>query len=292
METLAATPITPDRPSPPTRSSTSPTFPSNVDPESQSRRGSRTFKSPGLPRRASTFSTLTPSITEEKVSTPPRATWASASSEQTSPEIERIPTILPEEDALHGYPKLASFISREPGARIFKRFASLNARNLLYHQTKVLHLEHEFDELEKAHKANKDLHYTIDNLFSAQEGMPGYDLRLKWEEVSEALEKYNRLLIDQKAMHELPEPEGHFVDSLHNFVTNEKLPDPYWMQHPDNMVYAVWDDDRKPVQKDLVTLDYDLRARDPFTKFFTGTLLDWWHPFYERFKVSILCAQT
>lgn len=80
------------------------------------------------------------------------------------------------------------------------------------------------------------------------------------------------------------------MDAIYSFITSEKGPKPDWLQHPENTVYAVWDDDRKPIQEDLVTLNPEYISKDLFTKFFTTVFLDWWHRIYSRFKVSISAA--
>lgn len=261
---MASSPVTPtkiERPPSIPRRSTSPTLASSDDVESQ--RSFRYNQPKGI-RRGSTFSTLSSPIAEEKPLPKRTDTQDSTSPSELSPQLKREATLLPEEEALHGYPKLASFIGGQQGYWIFKRFASLNTRNLLYHQAKLIHLEHELNELEHKHAHQKDLHYKV-HLFDAETGTPRHTLRMKYEEVSRALEKYNSLILDQKRMHALPEPDDSFVGSIYNFIHNERSENPQWLEHPENMVYAVWED-RKPVQRDLITLDRELRTQDPFTK--------------------------
>lgn len=64
-----------------------------------------------------------------------RNTFASNDSTLTSPAferptLERRPTYRVEDEALHGYPKLAKFLGGTQGYAIYKRFAALNARNV------------------------------------------------------------------------------------------------------------------------------------------------------------------
>ena len=180
------------------------------------RRGSK----PRGIRRASTFSTLGSTIAEDDSVLPKRSnTFQFTESEKAPSTLERTPTILPEDEALHGYPKLARFLGGQEGYSIYKRFASLNARNLLYHQAKLVHLEHELNELEQANAKHTDLHYRVHHIFDAEPKSPGYALRMKYEEVSRALDKYNSLLLDQQKLHELPTPDDAFVDSIHNFIS-------------------------------------------------------------------------
>ena len=108
------------------------------------------------------------------------------------------------ERAVHGYPRLATFMGNEPGAAIYRRFASLNARVLLYRQAEIVCLEHELDQLEQAYGEHKDLHYSIKNLIHGKPGSMGRELWSKIEHLDNALERYNALLLQQKSLYELP----------------------------------------------------------------------------------------
>lgn len=269
------------------RSSTSPTFGSSFDIEAQQE--AKWTRPKGF-KRASTVSTsFRSSITELKVLPEQhRASFSSADVVQ-SPlpvelPVERRETLVVEEEASHGYPQLASLLAGTEGYAIYKRFASLNARNLLYHQAKLIQLEHDLNEMEKELSHDTELHYSVHHIFKAEDGSKRDELRVKHEEVSRALDKYNSLLLDQKRLHELPSPDSTFVDSIFNYINSKKTPKPGWLGHPEKMIYAVWDEDRKPIQPDLVTLNRDFRTRDAFTAFFTGKFLDWWHNLYKRVR--------
>ena len=108
------------------------------------------------------------------------------------------------ERAVHGYPRLATFMGNEPGAAIYRRFASLNARVLLYRQAEIVCLEHELDELEQAYGEHKHLHYSVKHLIHAKRGTMGHELWNKIEKLDTALDKYNTLLLQQKDLYELP----------------------------------------------------------------------------------------
>jgi hypothetical protein len=201
-----------------------------------------------------------------------------------APPLVRRETTIVEDDALHGYPKLATFIGGKNGCAIYKRFASLNARNLLYHQAKLVSLEHELNDLEHHHSHCKDLQYKADPIFQAEPGSEGYLLRKKHEEVSAALNEYNRLLLEQKKMHELPTPDHIYVNSIFNFIHNIEAGDPNWLEHPANTIYQVWNDNRKAVQRVLITLNPAFSTRDAFTRIFTNSFVYVWHGIYSRFK--------
>jgi hypothetical protein len=54
------------------------------------------------------------------------------------------------------YEALARFMSSNDGMIIFKRFGKLNARNLLFIQAELLHLQHELDEIISVVQISKD----------------------------------------------------------------------------------------------------------------------------------------
>jgi hypothetical protein len=50
--------------------------------------------------------------------------------------------------AVQGYPKFATYISTSPSSLITRSFASLAAKNILYLQAELVHLEMKLQELE------------------------------------------------------------------------------------------------------------------------------------------------
>lgn len=63
-----------------------------------------------------------------------------------------------------GYPDLAKIMGPHSGMSLFKRFASLNAKNTLYMQAELLDLERQLDGLEKYDKEDEGLPYYKDAL--------------------------------------------------------------------------------------------------------------------------------
>ena len=58
--------------------------------------------------------------------------------------------------AAEGYPRLAHLMGKYPGEAIFRRFATLNARNLLYLQAELVQLEWELEQDTNADCASED----------------------------------------------------------------------------------------------------------------------------------------
>jgi hypothetical protein len=108
------------------------------------------------------------------------------------PQRESTRTLDEIESALHGYPRLATFMGHEPGAAIYRRFASLNSRILLYRQAEIVCLEHELDDLEKSLSDRKHLHYSIKELMHARPGTEGARLWDKVQQLDTALENYSK----------------------------------------------------------------------------------------------------
>ena len=50
---------------------------------------------------------------------------------------------------LDGYPTFAQFIAKDPDAAVYRKFESLSARNLLYQQSRLHHLEEELQKLDR-----------------------------------------------------------------------------------------------------------------------------------------------
>jgi len=152
-----------------------------------------------LPRvhTSDTKPALSPASTFTWCDDPERQPTDLSKEPEVTPKFLRSDTVYSvDEQALHGYPKLATFISSKDGCSIYKRFASLNARNLLYHQAELVCLEHELNDLEQeyANRGHKHLHYKVHDIRKAEPGSPGYALRKKHEEVSNALDNYSMLV--------------------------------------------------------------------------------------------------
>jgi hypothetical protein len=95
--------------------------------------------------------------------------------------------------ALHGYPRLATYMAHEPGAAIARRFTSSNLRILLYRQAEIVCLEHELDELEQNFARQKHLHQNVRELIHAEPGNDGHKIWDKIQKLDVALERYSML---------------------------------------------------------------------------------------------------
>ncbi|KAE9970926.1 hypothetical protein BLS_004686 [Venturia inaequalis] len=200
-------------------------------------------------------------------------------------EFEKLICLDDHNRAVHGYPKLATFMAHEPGGAIARRFASLNLRILLYKQAEIVCLEHELDEMEKKFGHKKDLHHSVKALIHAKAGSEGKELWDKIQTIDAALERYNRLLLEQKALYELPSADHIDINDLNNFANNEEAGGE-WLAHPENTIWAIVEDNGKRLaeQKDLVRLSGSERYADPFTQWLWGPFLQFFHRIYSKFS--------
>lgn len=99
----------------------------------------------------------------------------------------------------------------------------------------------------------------------------------------------DRLLLEQKALYELPEADDIDINDLNNFVQCEETGG-RWLQHPEDTIWETVEDENsknfKAQQKDLVRLSGSTRYSDPFTKWLWGPFLQHFHNIYMRFVVS------
>lgn len=65
----------------------------------------------------------------------------------------------------------------------------------------------------------------------------------------------DRLLLEQKALYELPDADHIDINDLNNFANSEELGGK-WLAHPENTIWAILEDNGKYIaeQKDLVRL--------------------------------------
>ena len=89
-----------------------------------------------------------------------------------------------------GYTELSSLMGTHPQLALFRRFASLNAKNLLYMQAEVVHLEAELanivaDDSASGESEKASFHLS---LFDLKESS-GTSKDLQWRKVMEIREK-------------------------------------------------------------------------------------------------------
>ncbi|KKY17185.1 hypothetical protein UCRPC4_g05678 [Phaeomoniella chlamydospora] len=172
---------------------------------------------------------------------------------------------------IHGYPKLATFVGND--LPVYRRFATTNARILLYRQAEITYLEHELSDLEQRCRSNPKIHHSAPLL-----PYPRFSATHAWTA--------DRLLLDQKRLYKLPPPDANEVNEIWNFIhePTERSDSEPWLSPPENSMYAVDDKTREHLQQDLIKLNPRFKEFDAFTKWFTGPFLRW---IYENIILRI-----
>lgn len=105
---------------------------------------------------------------------------------------QRLPRRETHDSVCHGYPRLAHWVGREPSFAIFRRFATLNAKNILYLQAEIAYLELELDELERLNSDDcGSLQTHLQGLLNAPEGSSGHKQMQKMLEIRGKLKEYS-----------------------------------------------------------------------------------------------------
>jgi hypothetical protein len=87
------------------------------------------------------------------------------SADDTVKAPEDLESAYPLNELAAGYPRLSGYMERIPEVAIFRRFAGLNARRLLYLQAELLQLQKELETTECADKHSSDedrQNYSVD----------------------------------------------------------------------------------------------------------------------------------
>ncbi|PLB46412.1 hypothetical protein P170DRAFT_465939 [Aspergillus steynii IBT 23096] len=173
---------------------------------------------------------------------------------------------------MKGYDQIAAFIAKDPGSSIYRRFANLNAKNILYFQAELIHLETE-------------LQIALDNLKQSEKGADEPPISFwhlkqdggqQWQkilEIREVLDKYNTALIKQKQVLQLRAPDQSDWDAFNGWMIEEEVVSALngpelkqWMYH----------------QEDFIALHPRHGGEDHFTKWISSSLIPWFHRKWSR----------
>ncbi|KKY28725.1 hypothetical protein UCDDS831_g00110 [Diplodia seriata] len=153
------------------------------------------------------------------------------------------------------------------GMALFKRFAVLNARNLLYMQAELLDLERELDVIaEMDREDGRPFDVEALKLMSPDPGEPDDEQRQLVLKLRRKLKEYNEALLQQAKINKLEKANKYDLHVLNGWLRQE--------QGGDNFLLGVearpWQE-----QRDLVALSS--RQHDTLTKYMSETLVPWLH---------------
>ncbi|KAL8939487.1 MAG: hypothetical protein Q9211_002718 [Gyalolechia sp. 1 TL-2023] len=145
------------------------------------------------------------------------------------------------------YNRLASMIAHHGEAAIFRRFDTLNIKNLLYMQAELVHLEAELHQIENDERSSadpsKDLYpFSVHDLRASASGS-SVTQWTKYQEIQSKIQMYKWLERSEG---------GNF------FLKGREAP--------------IWE-----AEDDLVSLDSRQRDKDALTSFINEKVVPWYH---------------
>ncbi|KAE9365191.1 hypothetical protein N431DRAFT_496331 [Stipitochalara longipes BDJ] len=179
---------------------------------------------------------------------------------------------------IEGYPKLACHMGKYPENAIYRRFGSLNSRNLLYFQAELTHLERKLHRLEAADlastegnrsKYSKDWYWLNNSVFDETSEQIETVLAIR-----DKLKDYNDAVIQQSIVSRLPDPARRDLRSLQD-----------WLERPNmgNLALIGKDRDTWGASDEPISPNMGLLAihsggeNDAFSSWFAQRFIRWVH---------------
>jgi len=204
---------------------------------------------------------------------------------------------------MNGYTKLASLMGHHSELAIFRRFGTLNARNLLYLQAELVHLELKLNRCAAADLASHDPDraiYDRDWQTLSESGQLPDGNPEQWDTIlgiRKTLKEYSKLDLTYAAVDaDMYKDEALVLQSL---VSKHDSPNPQdlkflqnWMKRPTmGYVYLLGADSdiwEKPDPADLIAIQ--CRESQSFFSHFLGDfVIHWYHRCLgKRFRVSTI----
>ncbi|KAK7185596.1 hypothetical protein DPSP01_013577 [Paraphaeosphaeria sporulosa] len=117
---------------------------------------------------------------------------------------------------------LAGEIEKSPETVIFRRFASLNARNLLYLQQEIIAMKDCLKQVEyRDSVSDKGWRKQYAQRSSTLRGSIALDEPAQWTlilQICQNLREYNKTLLYQSHIHKLPRPDDHDITDVREFI--------------------------------------------------------------------------
>ncbi|GKZ58047.1 hypothetical protein AnigIFM49718_003855 [Aspergillus niger] len=166
-----------------------------------------------------------------------------------------------------GYDRLAALMARDPGSSIYRSFAKLNAKNLLYLQAEIAYIQNDLQYIIEKDGQSED---KASFPFSVWDMKTSED-PVQWEKVLEArrlLKEYNETLLQQAQLLRLNAPEKADLEVFQEWLEEEENRH-MWFSPPDQ-----W---RGENERDLVALKSRHEETDRFTRFVYTRVVSWFH---------------
>ncbi|OJJ43538.1 hypothetical protein ASPZODRAFT_102885 [Penicilliopsis zonata CBS 506.65] len=176
-----------------------------------------------------------------------------------------------------GYDKVAAFMTLDPGLCVFRRFARLNVKNLLYLQGELAYLQQDLDEIieeDKQSRCPEKAKYPF-SVWDLKESLndPNPENQTQWLKVLEVrklLNEYNNALLQHAQMLRLAPPEKSDLQAFQRWMDWEEAMN---MSIPFSP-HGQWQGENV---KDLVALCSQHKDTDRFTRWVFSHLIPWFH---------------
>ncbi|KAL3252646.1 hypothetical protein ABHI18_009976 [Aspergillus niger] len=166
-----------------------------------------------------------------------------------------------------GYDRLAALMACDPGSSIYRSFAKLNAKNLLYLQAEIAYIQNDLQYIIEKDGQSED---KASFPFSVWDMKTSED-PVQWEKVLEArrlLKEYNETLLQQAQLLRLNAPEKADLEVFQEWLKEEESRH-MWFSPPDQ-----W---RGENESDLIALKSRHEETDRFTRFVYTRVISWFH---------------
>ncbi|GKZ74086.1 hypothetical protein AnigIFM50267_011325 [Aspergillus niger] len=166
-----------------------------------------------------------------------------------------------------GYDRLAALMACDPGSSIYRSFAKLNAKNLLYLQAEIAYIQNDLQYIIEKDGQSED---KVSFPFSVWDMKTSED-PVQWEKVIEArrlLKEYNETLLQQAQLLRLNAPEKADLEVFQEWLKEEESRH-MWFSPPDQ-----W---RGENESDLIALNSRHEETDRFTRFVYTRVVSWFH---------------
>ncbi|KAF9892679.1 hypothetical protein FE257_001081 [Aspergillus nanangensis] len=180
---------------------------------------------------------------------------------------------------LEGYDKLAALLASEPTLQYFRRFATLNTKNILVLQAEIANLEDELKDIIEYDKQqpgedNKKRLYPF-SVWHLKDSLnePNAD-KFQWTkflELRELLNQYNQALLQQSELMRFRRPDKADEAEFRKWLDDPEGAARFFGNVPENEVWS------KDNGDDLIVLCRKQDGVDHFTRFIYRRFIPWFH---------------
>ncbi|MCJ1462994.1 hypothetical protein MMC07_001598 [Pseudocyphellaria aurata] len=177
------------------------------------------------------------------------------------------------------YSRLANLIASHPEMALFRQFASLNVKNILYMQAELVHLEAELENIEREDKHSKNGDKFEVSLFDLK-ASSCTENDIQWRKVLEIrskLQQYSAALLQYSSIQKYEKPHKRHLNILRE-----------WLDRPEGGDFFLRGREAETwkTDADLIALSTRKAEKDVLTRLISERVIPWYHRYWgHRFKV-------